>query len=168
MGSDLEARDSMILFRNQKGLCAARQWSDRRRAARDKQKGWQGLWRSWDFILTAKGNHWQVLNGQAAWWDSPVQSIPEAWQADSSFRLPLWPYLPGRASQPCLPRIAQSVSTEIRAALSSFLGRSEQDACVDRHPFFSPLLWLYFRPPSFFQVCHCVPATCQALSKALG
>lgn len=168
MGSDLEARDSMILFRNRKRSCAARRWTDRR-AARDKQKAWQGPWRSWDFILTAKENHWQVLNGEAAWWDLPVQSIPEACQTASSFRLPLRPYLLRRASQPCLPRIAQSRPTEIRATLSSFLGLPEQDVSVCQLPFFSPFLWSYLHPLPFLStVRHYVPASCQALAKALG
>ena len=113
-----------------------------------------GLRRSLDFILAAKWNHGQVLNGETTWWDLPVQSILEAHRVTASSIYPVTtPSWKGQDSQSCLPGIAQPMLTETKETLSSFLGIYEQDVSVYRHSFFNPFLCSY---PDTFPSLPCV------------
>ena len=101
-----------------------------------------GLWRSLDVILAAKWNHGQVLNGETTWWVCLFRASekPTKWPP-----IPFtpWPHPLGRASQSCLPGIAQPMLTETKETLSSFLGISEQDVSIYKHSFFNPFLYSY-------------------------
>ena len=123
-----------------------------------------GLWRSLDFILAAKWNHGQVLNGETTWWDLPVQSIWEAHKVTANSTYPVT--TPSWKGQPKLsPRNSSAYAYWDRRDSFIFSWHLwTRRFCLQAFIFQSILVFIP-RHVSILAMCPYVLATCQPPSR---
>lgn len=154
MDSDLEAKNSTIVFGNGKKSYAARQWRDRRRLAGREAESLTGPMKEFGFYPSSKMKPWTSFKWRNHMMRFACSEHLRSPQSDHQFHLPHnHTLLEGPAKAVCLEQLAQPMLTETKETLSSFLGVSEQDISVYRHSFFSPFLYSY---PHTFPFLPCV------------